>query len=295
MTEPIVDAHHHIWRLASTPWLQGPPVPRIFGAYEPLRRDYPIEEYMADAVPNGVVKSVFVQVNVAPRGEVDEVGWVACVADRHGFPHATTGYADLSDPGVGETLDRELAAGRLRAVRQQLHWHENPQYRFQPRPDLMNDPAWRRGLVEVERRGLMFELQVFTSQMADALTLVHDFPGVTFILMHAGMVEDRSEAGWAAWRAGMQALASCPNVMVKLSGLGTFDRACSEERWRPIVVETVDMFGPARCLFGSNFPIEKLWTDYATLIRTMRACLAHLTGEERQQVMHDTARRLYGL
>lgn len=64
--EPIVDAHFHIWRLAATPWLAGPPVPRIFGAYEPLRRDYLIEEYLAAARPCGVVKSVFVQVNVAP-------------------------------------------------------------------------------------------------------------------------------------------------------------------------------------------------------------------------------------
>ena len=73
MNQPIVDSHHHIWRLNETPWLQGPSVPRIFGAYEPLRRDYGITEYMAEAVPCGVVKSVYVQVNVAPGKEVEEV------------------------------------------------------------------------------------------------------------------------------------------------------------------------------------------------------------------------------
>jgi predicted TIM-barrel fold metal-dependent hydrolase len=83
--------------------------------------------------------------------------------------------------------------------------------------------------------------------------------------------------------------------MVKLSGLGTFDRACLADRWRPVVTETVDLFGPSRCLFGSNFPIEKLWTDYATLVATMRECLAGLTPAERQAVMHDTAARLYRL
>ncbi|BBK31176.1 putative TIM-barrel fold metal-dependent hydrolase [Stella humosa] len=295
MTGPIIDAHHHIWRLAATPWLQGPAVPRIFGAYEPLRRDYDIDEYMADAVPCGVVKSVFVQVNVAPGGEVDEAAWVQQTADRHGFPHAVTAFADLAAPDVGDVLDRQMAVCRLRAVRQQIHWHANPQYRFAARPDVMNDPAWRRGLAEVERRGLMFELQVFASQMADAAALLRAFPGVTFILTHAGMLEDRTPAGWALWRAGMVELASCPNVATKVSGLGTFDRACSVERWKPIVTATIDLFGPGRCLFGSNFPIEKLWTDYATLIATVRACLADLPEADRQAVLHDTAQRLYGL
>ena len=128
----------------------------------------------------------------------------------------------------------------------------------------MNDTAWRKGLDEVRRRGLMFELQVFASQMPDAVKLVRDYPDVTFVLLHAGMLEDRSDAGWARWRAGMQQLAACPNVVVKLSGLGTFDRACSAERWRPVIEATIDLFGPDRCMFGSNFPIEKLWTDYAS-------------------------------
>lgn len=295
MIEPVIDAHHHIWRLAATPWLQGPPVPRIFGAYEPLRRDYGIDEYLADIAGAGVVRSVFVQVNVAPGGEVEEVAWVQSVADRAGFPHAVTGFADLASPDVGDVLDREMAVANLRAVRQQIHWHERPLYRFAPRPDVMNDPAWRRGLREVERRGLHFELQVFAGQMADAAALVRDFPGVTFILLHAGMLADRSADGWTAWRRGMDALAACPNVAVKLSGLGTFDRACSEDRWRPVIVETVDRFGADRCLFGSNFPIEKLWTDYATLLATVRRCIAHLPEADRRAVLHDTARRLYRL
>jgi predicted TIM-barrel fold metal-dependent hydrolase len=291
----IIDAHHHIWRLAATPWLNGPPVPRIFGAYEPLRRDYTIEEYLAEARPCGVTQSVFVQVNVAPGAEVDEVAWVQSAADRAGFPQAITAFADLAAPDVGDTLDRALAGGNVRAIRQQIHWHETPLYRFAQRPDVMNDAAWRRGLHEVARRGLMFELQVFASQMADAAALAQAFPDLTFILLHAGMLEDRSQSGWARWRAGMRQLAACPNVVTKLSGLGTFERACSVALWRPVVEETIQLFGPERCLFGSNFPIEKLWTSYAALIDTMQACLAGYGAAERQAVLHDTAARLYGL
>lgn len=297
MNEPVVDAHHHIWRLEATPWLSGPPVPRIFGAYEPLRRDYAIEDYLADAQAAGVVKSVFVQVNVAPGAEVEEVAFARDAAERTGFPHAITCFADLAAPDVGQVLDRalEAAGGRLRAVRQQIHWHEKPLYRFAPRPDVMNDAAWRRGLAEVGRRGLHFELQVFPSQMHHAAALVRDFPGITFILLHAGMLEDRSRAGWAAWREGMEELAACPNLVTKLSGLGTFERACSVALWRPVVEETIAMLGPERCMFGSNFPIESLWTSYTELVATMRQCLAGLDGVGRRAVLQGTATRIYGL
>jgi predicted TIM-barrel fold metal-dependent hydrolase len=297
MIEPVIDAHHHIWRLAATPWLSGPAVPRIFGEYEPLRRDYRIEDYLADAVPAGVAKSVFVQVNVAPGGEVEEVAFVRDAAERTGFPHAITCFANLAAPDVGQVLDAAIAAGgkRLRAVRQQIHWHEKPLYRFAARPDLMNDPAWRRGLAELGRRGLCFELQVFPGQMRDAATLARDFPSIIFVLLHAGMLEDRSREGWAAWRAGMRELAGCPNLVTKLSGLGTFERACSVALWRPVVEETLALFGPERCMFGSNFPIESLWTTYTELLVTVFTCLDGIDARGRRAVLHDTAARVYGL
>jgi predicted TIM-barrel fold metal-dependent hydrolase len=293
--QSIIDAHHHIWLHARTPWLNGPAQPRIFGAYEPLRRDYPASEFAATVSAEGVVRSVYIQVNVAPGDEVQEIEWVGSEAARHGFPHASVGYADLSSPGVASVLDRLMKAGNLRGIRQQLHWHENPVYRFAARPDLMNDPAWRAGLAELERRSLLFELQVFSSQMADAAALARAFPRVQFVLLHAGMLEDRSEAGWAQWRIGMAQLAQCPNVAVKLSGLGTFIHACSVELWQPVIEQTLGMFGAQRCFYGSNFPIESLWTSYPQLMAVMRECLASLPDAEQRAVFHDNAKRLYRL
>jgi predicted TIM-barrel fold metal-dependent hydrolase len=293
VTQPIIDAHHHIWRLEKTPWLCGPQVPRIFGPYAPLCRDYSIADFLGEAQPCGVVKSVYVQVNVAPGEEVDEVCWVQSVARKSAFPHAITAFADLAAEDVADILDRELASGNVRAIRQQLHWHENSAYCFASRPDIMNDQAWRRGLREVHNRDLMFELQVFPGQMLVAEQLVRDFSDLTFILLHAGMLEDRSESGWARWRAGMKRLASCANLHVKLSGLGTFEHACSMPLWQPVIEQTMDMFGPGRCLFGSNFPIESLWTSYADLVGVMRACLARYSDADRRAVFHDNAARLY--
>ncbi len=291
----VVDAHHHIWRQADLAWLQGPPQPRIFGEYAAICRDYPVEEYTAEARAAGVVRSVYVQTNWPAGREEEEVAWVQAVGDRHGFPHAIVGYADLAAPTVGATLDRMMKHARLRGIRQQLHWHEQPLYRFAARPDLMDDAAWRAGLSEVVRRGLLFELQVFAGQMEASARLVRDFPQATFVLLHAGMLEDRSPGGWSLWRAGMRALAAAPNVHVKLSGLGTFPRACAVELWGPVIRETVDLFGAARCMFGSNFPIEKLWTTYDEVVRVTTECLAGRPEVDQRAVLHDTATRLYRL
>jgi len=291
----IIDAHHHLWRLAATPWLAGPAVPRIFGPYEPLRRDYTVEEYAAAVRPLGVKQSVYVQVNVEPGAEVEEVEWVQSVADAHGYPHAIVGYADLASPAVAQTLDRQMACRNLRGIRQQLHWHESPAYRFAARKDLMDDPAWRQGLAEVGKRGLVFELQVFPRQMGDAIRLVRDCPQVTFVLLHAGMLEDRSPEGWALWRMGMRTLSACPNVCVKLSGLGTFERTCSAAMWRTVIEDTVGAFGADRCLFGSNFPIESLWTTYEKIVTVMQECTSSFSPAERRAIFHDTAKRVYRL
>jgi predicted TIM-barrel fold metal-dependent hydrolase len=102
-----------------------------------------------------------------------------------------------------------------------------------------------------------------------------------------------SEAGWTLWREGMMRLAAEPNMNVKLSGLGTFVHACRAEVMQPIIKETVDIFGADRCLYGSNFPIEKLWTDYRTLYLTFRAAIDHLGESEQRAILHDTAARLY--
>jgi predicted TIM-barrel fold metal-dependent hydrolase len=289
----IIDAHHHIWQMKNLPWLVGEPAPRIFGEYKSIRRDYPIEEYLADIRGCGVTKTVYVQVNWIPNQEVDETRWVQSVSEEFGHPNAIVGFADLSNPEVEATLAAHLESPLFRGVRQQLHWHVNPQYRFATRPDLMNDRQWREGFALLGKLGLVFELQVFASQMADGAQLAADFPETTIILEHAGMLEDRSESGWKSWRAGMRLLAKNPNVYTKLSGLGTFLHRCDRDAIRPVILETMEIFGPERCMFGSNFPIEKIWTDYATLFDVTTSILDKLNVSEKAAVMGATAYRLY--
>jgi predicted TIM-barrel fold metal-dependent hydrolase len=290
---PTIDGHHHIWRLNDLAWLSGPQVPRIFGPYKPICRDYPIDEFLADTAGCNVVKSIYVQTNWPAGKSLDEAQWVQSVIDERGWPHANVAHADLSDPDC-EGLIRELVAlPATRGIRQQLHWHEKQQYRFAQRPDIMNDPAWRRGFALLAKYGLLFELQVFTSQMRDGAALARNFSDTTFVVEHAGMLEDMSDEGWKKWRAGMFALAEQPNVNVKLSGLGTFVHACRADVMTPIIRETVAIFGADRCLYGSNFPIEKLWNDYAGLYKRFREAIAYLDERQQCAILHDTAARLY--
>jgi predicted TIM-barrel fold metal-dependent hydrolase len=291
----IIDAHHHIWRKNDLPWLRDEPQPRIFGEYASIRRDYPIEEYLADIQAQNVEKSVYVQTNWTPSDGVKEVAWVQSIADRSTHLNAIVGYADLGAPKVEETLAQQRQFTRFRGIRQQLHWHTNSQYRFASRPDLMNDSGWRRGFSLLEQFGLIFELQIFAHQMSDGAALAAAFPGIKIVLEHAGMLEDRSREGWERWREGMRQLAKERNVYVKLSGLGTFERTCSKELMRPVILETVEMFGPNRCMFGSNFPIEKIWTSYAELLAAYQSVLADFSLQERNEIMGNTAATVYSL
>jgi predicted TIM-barrel fold metal-dependent hydrolase len=177
----------------------------------------------------------------------------------------------------------------------QLHWHENPLYRFAARPDLCADPVIRRNVGRLADYGWSFDLQVFAPQMAEAAALAESCPKVTFVLQHAGMWEDLSPEGRAAWRAGMARLARCPNVVSKLSGLGTFIHRNDAAHIAAVLEDTVAVFGAERCLFGSNFPIEKLWTSYRDLVDAYRTATARLRPEQRDAIFAATAKRVYRL
>ena len=290
----IVDAHHHIWRQADLPWLSGEMVPRIFGPYEPIRRDYPIDEYLAEATACGIRSSVYVQTNWPLDRSEDEVRWLRDVHAATGWPTAVIASADLFAPGAAEVMRRQAALTPLvRGVRLQLHWHDNPAFRFASGPARMNDPVFRDNIAALADLGGRFELQVFPDQMLDAADFVAAFPSVTFVLVHAGMLDDLAHV--EAWRRGLRRLADHGNVVVKLTGQGTFVHRVDEDLIDLVTTECLALFGSRRCMWGSNFPIEKLWTDLPTLVSTWRRVLAKHPHEVQLDVFARTARRVYSL
>jgi predicted TIM-barrel fold metal-dependent hydrolase len=293
----IVDAHHHVWRQADMPWLSGPMVPRIFGPYEPIRRDYLIEEYQRDAAAAGITASVYVQPNWPMDRVVDEARWIAELHSRTGWPMAMVGCADLFAPDAVEVMRAQQAVCPLVVgTRLQLHWHERPEFRFASAPDRMKDPTFRDNIGALRDLGWLFELQVFAPQMHDAAALVAEHPDVTFVLVHAGMLTDHTDpAVLAEWRAGMRELAAHPNVVVKLTGQGTFVHRVDEELIDMVTATCLALFGSERCLWGSNFPVEKIWTDMPALVGAWRRVLGKYPVEVQRDVFAATARRVYSL
>ena len=213
LMQKAIDSHFHIWRQKDQPWLVGPMVPRIFGPYEPIRRDYPIEEFLADQAGSGVEKAVYVQTNWAKEDFEKEVAFVSETAKRSGWPHAIVGYADMTVDDVRPQIDRLKKYPLLRGVRMQLHWHETPAFRFAQSADQVIDPWCRRNVARLKDYGLSFDLQLFPAQMKDGLQLVGENPQTNFILTHTGMLTDLAEPvgrgmeGWPAHAgAGAQLL-----------------------------------------------------------------------------------------
>ena len=159
----------------------------------------------------------------------------------------------------------------------------------------MNQPSWRKNFSRLQEYDWSFELQVFASQMKDAARFASDFRETPMILQHCGMPEDTSNAGMAAWREGMRQLTQNLNVHCKFSGLGTFIHRNDPGFIGDITGECIEMFGVGRCLFGSNYPIEKIWSPYNPIVGAFCEAIAGLTEKDQMAIMRENAMRLYRL
>jgi predicted TIM-barrel fold metal-dependent hydrolase len=291
--QKVIDSHFHIWRRQDQPWLVGPMVPRIFGPYEPIRRDYPIGEFLADQKDSRVEKAVYVQTNWARDRFEDEVAWLQKTAEETGWPHAIVGFADMTVDDVRPQLDRMKHYPLLRGVRMQLHWHETPEYRFAASADQVVDPKVMENIDRLKDYGLTFDLQLFPGQMRDGARLVDEHPETNFILTHAGMLVDLSTENTEAWQAGLRQFAGKPNFFAKLSGLGTFGHKNDPTLIGYVVDNAIGILGSEHLMFGSNFPIEKLWTSHSPLIMAHRDAVARHGLEASANVFWNTAQRVY--
>lgn len=293
--QTIVDSHFHIWRQADQPWLVGPMVPRIFGPYDAIRRDYPMEEYLADREDCGVTGAVYVQTNWAKEDFEKEVAFVSDVAERTGWPQAIVGYADMTVDDVRPQLDRLKRYPLLRGIRMQLHWHEIPTYRFAADARQVIDPKVRANVARLKDYGLAFDLQLFPGQMRDGLDLVGENPETDFVLTHVGMLTANDERTVERWKEGLRTLAKAPNLSAKLSGLGTFVHRNDPALIAMIYGVALEILGSERLMFGSNFPIEKLWTSYADLVDAHRTAAGRYSADDQANIFRNTAARVYRL
>jgi predicted TIM-barrel fold metal-dependent hydrolase len=296
--EPIIDPHHHLWDLGRNryPWLQEDLLtPRLEGDTRPIAHDYLLKDYLADARNWNLCSSVHVETGWDPADPVGETVWLQRIADKHGLPNGIVARASLDSSNVEQILEGHVRHANVRGIRHAINWHPDPAKTFVDRADLIRTEAWRRGFALLQRFGLSFDLQLYPAQMSDAAALARAYPDVLIILNHAGMPVDRDEEGVGLWRRGMQELAAAPNVVVKISGLGTVDHDWTVESIRPFVLQTIEAFGVSRCMFASNFPVDKLFSDFDTLYAAFSEITAPFSVEERRMLFHDNAARYYRL
>jgi predicted TIM-barrel fold metal-dependent hydrolase len=294
---PIIDPHHHLYDLEHYryPWLQDGVQPIVFGDYSAIRKSYLIDDFLAETRDQNVVKSVHIDVGYDRTDPVSETRWLQSVADERGFPHGIVGYADLGQSDVQSVLEGHSQFKNIRGIRHTLNYHPDPVKTYLDRPGIMNEREWRAGYALLRRFGFSFDLQIYYSQMQDAYNLARSFPDTQIILNHTGMPVDRAPEDLEGWRKAMQRLAEAPNVACKISGLGMGDWKWTVDSIRPFVLHAIEAFGVDRCMFASNFPVDKLFSSYDDVFNAFKTITKGFSADERRKMFHDNAARFYRL
>ena len=296
-TGPIVDAHMHLWDFDRHyyAWLQDTPLPNNpAGDMAPIAKPYGLDDYLADTKGWNVVQVVHVECGLPPKHQVSETDWLQSIADQRGVIGGIVAGANLDDPGVEAVLSAHAARKNVRGIRQIVNWHKDPAKTYGPTDKLLDD-QWRKGFALLAKYGLSFDLQLYASQMATAAALADAHPDIPLIVNHAGMPTDRDEVGLDAWREGMAALALRPNVSCKISGLAMIDRSWTTASLKPFVLQVIETFGLERCMFASNFPVEKVHGSFGAFYAAYDAITADFSHDEREALFAGNARRIYRL
>jgi predicted TIM-barrel fold metal-dependent hydrolase len=296
-TIPFVDAHIHLWDLKrlSYPWLTPPfSADGMSGSVEAIAVDYGVEDYRADARRWTLAGAVHVDAGASPDHALAETEWLESLAETSGLPTGIVAFAGLNDPDVERVLERHAAHPRVRGIRHIANWHADGFYTYTP-ADLLADPAWAKGFAALARHGLSFDLQAYPGQFEAAAVLAERHPDVPVMLNHCGMPLMGEPGGREQWSKAMARLAQVPQVSVKISGFGLMDHGWTVESIRPYVLDTLEMFGTARCMFASDFPTDKLYADFDTVIGAYDALTADFGDDERRDLFGRNANRLYRL
>lgn len=294
---PIIDAHIHLWDLARLryDWLTPPfsdDGPN--GNVEAIAHTYLLADYLADAAGWTIAGAVHVDAGAAAHQALDETNFVQAIADNAPFPLVHVAYAPLHEPDVARQLAAHATYSCVRGIRQILNWHPDPRKTYTAK-NLLGTTEFEAGFRLLSRHGLSFDLQIYPGQMKAAAALAARHPETTLVLNHAGMPTDRDPEGIQLWRYGMKALASCPNVSVKLSGFGIVDPNWEIESIRPFVRQAIDLFGVSRCMFASDVPTDKLHACFDRIIDAYVECVKDFSLGDRTQLFETTARRIYRL
>ena len=330
---PIIDPHHHLWdRRALIAALPAPrhPFEHIIRRAPRYMLDELLADTGAG---HNITATVYLEcgsyyradgrAEMKPVGETEFVNGVAAMAasGTHGHTRACTaivGHADmLLGDAVAPVLEAHIAAGggRFRGIRHSASWDGDPEVLgplVRAQEGMYRTPAFRAGFARLAPLGLSFDAWMLEPQLPDLVDLARAFPDTQIILDHVGTplgiasYAGKRPARFDIWRQNIQALADCGNVNVKLGGLAMpflgFPSLLSQtpapsiqlaDEWRPYIETCITAFGVDRCMFESNFPVDALSCDYATLWNAFKRLAARASADEKAALFAGTAARVY--
>jgi predicted TIM-barrel fold metal-dependent hydrolase len=293
----LVDAHHHVWDLDRNPypWLREPDPHFFLGDYSALKRNYLPDDYRRDAARHNVIATVHCEAEWARDDQVGETAWLAQLQATSGLPTAIVAHAWFHTADSADVIARQAAFPQGRGIRSKPVTALTPDTMTPGAPGTMQDPRWLDGFARLERHGLSWDLRVPYWHLKEAAEVAAAFPRTPIVLNHTGFPWDRSEAGLAAWRAAMEAIADRPNVHLKVSEFGLKNQPWDYVSNRRIVREAIAIFGIGRCMFASNFPVAGLRIDYDTLVRSVSRMLDDFGDAERHAFFVGNASSFYRL
>ena len=313
---PIIDTHHHLWERGG-------------------HRYFLHEFLADAATGHNLVASVFEECEamyrasgpeeMRPVGQTEFVAGVAAMSDsgRYGPARVAQGIVGFADLTLGDRVEAVLEAnirasgGRFRGVRHSAAWDADPiigNSRTAGGLHLFSQAGFRAGLARLAGLGLALDAWVFHPQLADVVDLARSYPHASIVSVHCGgplgygVYEGKRDEVFKTWKASLTELATCPNVTVKLGGmmmrLAAYDYRTapapptSEELaalWRPYIETCIELFGADRCMFESNFPVDKMGIGWAALWNAFKRITANASPAEKQALYSGTARRVYRL
>jgi predicted TIM-barrel fold metal-dependent hydrolase len=286
---PFVDTHVHFWDLNHPDlhysWLQPDAIHAVMGNIDEIKFPlYGAEEFLAETAGANVSKIVHVQAALGIADPVNETVWLEQAAQRTGTPHAIVAHIDLRADNVEEEIARHREASpRLRGVRDFAEG------------DYLVDPDFARGYATLGRHGLVCDLDCVWEDMHKARDLANAHPETTVILDHAGFPRERTPEYFANWKRGMSALAEAPSAWCKISGLGMCDNDWTVASIRPWFEYCLEAFGVERCVLGTNWPVDKMFSTYDAVIDAYAEIVSGLSADEQVALFSGNAERVFDL
>lgn len=279
MPQRILDSHHHLWDYdpQQYPWI---PVG------SPLEHTYGLNDLADHSAGTGVVGSIAVQA----RQTLEETEWLLGLAERDPLCKGVVGWVPLQDPSVGEILGRFHDQPLLKGVRHVIQDEADPEF--------MLRPALLDGIRTIAQAGLRYDLLIFGHQLPNTIKMVDALPSDTpLVLDHIAKPMIAPGSFDEQWADGFKELAKRPNVLCKLSGMATEVRG---ETWdadtlRPYAELAIEAFGPERLMFGSDWPVCLLKTEYKRWVETVLGLIDELSEDEQDAVLYRNAATFYGI